>query len=126
MTKKNLRLKKKLETEFKDNGMSVSKEIHNDLATVIERNTSVVDSLPPNSFQRLFWEQQLIALSKSNSKGVRYHPLMIRWCLYLHHHSSGAYNVSVPKTSVCLVYYVLISSFIFAALEREWGSQAPF
>ncbi len=55
MTKRNLRLKKKLETQFEENGMSVSEETHNDLATVIERNSDIVDSLPPNSFQRLFW-----------------------------------------------------------------------
>ncbi|XP_064401712.1 uncharacterized protein LOC135347608 [Halichondria panicea] len=95
MTKRNLRLKKKLETQFEENGMTVSEETHNDLATVIERNSDIVDSLPPNSFQRLFWEQQLIAMSKpsSKAKGVRYHPLMIRWCLYLQYHSSGAYNL---------------------------------
>lgn len=74
MTKRNLRLKKKLETQFEENGMTVSEETHNDLATVIERNSDIVNSLPPNSFQRLFWEQQLIAMSKpsSKAKGVHY------------------------------------------------------
>ena len=83
--------------------MTVSEETHNHLATVIERNSDIVDSLPPNSFQRLFWEQQLIAMSKpsSKAKGVCYHPLMIRWCLYLQYHSSGAYNVSVQNNSMC-------------------------
>ena len=39
----------------------------------------------------IFWKQQHQALQKET--GVWWHPLIIKWCLYLHHCSSGAYKV---------------------------------
>ena len=42
--------------------------------------------------QRLFWEQQLEVASKKDKRGLRWHPLMIRWCLYIRYRSSGAYE----------------------------------
>ena len=48
---------------------------------------------PANSFQRLFWDQQQKAASLSNSRSMRWHPLFIKWCLYLKHLSSKAYEM---------------------------------
>ena len=41
---------------------------------------------------KFFWEQQLKAASLRDSRLMRWHPAMIRWCLYLHHRSSGCYS----------------------------------
>lgn len=41
--------------------------------------------LPPDSFQHLFWQQQVEAASRAKSSSMRWHPLMIRFCLYLRH-----------------------------------------
>ena len=32
------------------------------------------------------------AASKTDSRGMRWHPLMIRWCIYLRHQSQAAYE----------------------------------
>ena len=32
------------------------------------------------------------AASVKGAKGMRWHPAVIRWCLYLHHKSSGCYS----------------------------------
>ena len=56
-------------------------------------NKNVLDEFPEGSFARLFWQQQLDALSKKSKKGMRWDPLMIKWCLYLRHKSSGAYEL---------------------------------
>ena len=47
-----------------------------------EESKSVMDKLTEDSFQRVFWQQQLEAVSR-DKKLVRWHPFMIRWCLYL-------------------------------------------
>ena len=38
-------------------------------------------NMRPDSFQHIFWQQQVEAASKSKSKFMRWHPLMIRFCL---------------------------------------------
>lgn len=56
-----------------------------------EEDRAVQQKYLPDSFPRIFWEQQKMAVGKS-PKGMRWHPLMIRWCLYLRHQSSKAYE----------------------------------
>ena len=46
-----------------------------------EMNSTVTQSHPSNSFQRLFWEQQLQAVRTRDNQQVRWHPAMIKWCL---------------------------------------------
>ena len=50
-----------------------------------------MEALPDDSFQRVFWEQQKEAMTKKKTS-MRWHPLMIKWCLYLRHLSSKAYE----------------------------------
>ena len=45
-----------------------------------------------NSFKAIFWREQMKALSMKNAKSIRWHPQVIKWCLYLHYKSSGAYE----------------------------------
>ena len=45
-----------------------------------------------NSVQRLFWEQQLKSESVKSPSGMRWHPMIIRWCIYLRHKSASAYD----------------------------------
>ena len=45
-----------------------------------------------HTMQELFWKQQLEAATRKDQRGMRWHPLMIRWCLYIHYRSSGAYE----------------------------------
>lgn len=46
---------------------------------------------PENSFQHIFWQQQKEATSRPG-RGMRWHPLMIKWCIYLRHHSNKGYE----------------------------------
>ena len=41
----------------------------------------------------LFWDQQWTANSLKNNKSMRWHPLFIKWCLYLSHLSGKAYEL---------------------------------
>ena len=50
----------------------------------------------------LLWQQQK-QQAKDKSKGIRWHPLMIRWCLSIYHTSPAAYNHRASKHNKCLV-----------------------
>ncbi|CAC5374861.1 THAP9 [Mytilus coruscus] len=45
-----------------------------------------------NYFQRLFWSEQFKSVNVKSAKGMRWHPMIIRWCLYLRQKSSAAYD----------------------------------
>ena len=45
-----------------------------------------------NSYKTLFWKEQMKAISMKNPKSMRWHPQIIKWCLYMHYRSSGAYE----------------------------------
>lgn len=47
---------------------------------------------PPGSFERIFWQQQMRCSELQNSKSMKWHPIMIRWCIYLRHLSGSAYE----------------------------------
>lgn len=80
--------------------MTVDEGVHQGLRQVMEEESnSILKTFPPDSFQHLFWTQQLEAAEK-NPRQMRWHPLMVRWCLYLRHRSSGAYEAL--RESGCL------------------------
>ncbi len=67
--------------------------MHEDLTQIMKDNASKIsDAYPPDSFARIFWEQQLHATSLKDARSMRWEPMMIRWCLYLRHLTSSAYE----------------------------------
>ena len=55
---------------------------------------------PKGSFASLFWEEQLKAASVKDARQIRWHPLMIKWCLNLKLISSATCHT--VRTSVFL------------------------
>jgi len=93
------RLKAKVKRLQETQGVDVEPSLEEDLVNVMnQHNSEITEQYDENSFQVLFWRQQQQALR--SGKGVRWHPLMIEWCLYLHHCSSGAYKML--RNSKCL------------------------
>ena len=75
-----------------ENGVCMDGQTSKDLADIArEEDKAVTEAYPEGSFQRIFWQQQKQAAERS-SKGVRWHPLFIKWCIYLRHQSSKAYE----------------------------------
>ena len=87
------RLMQKLEEDCQRRGVEVDGATHEGLMEIVKQKGDLL--LPQSSFQELFWKQQKEAAAKSDSRGMRWHPLMIRWCLYIHHRSSGTYEVNI-------------------------------
>ena len=89
------RLKDKVESL--GNTVTLHEHEHNDFIQIIAEGENIAKT----PFQKLFWEQQAEA-AKKTSKGMRWHPLMIRWCILLRHYSQKAYEtmrhcVSLPS-----------------------------
>ena len=81
-------------------GVHLDTETTNDLHLITEEeNSFVVKSYPENSFQRIFWNHQREASCRSG-QGMRWHPAMIKWCLFLRHQSSKAYELL--RSSGCI------------------------
>ena len=79
----------------------MNSELNSDLEEVVKQEDhNVMERYPKDSFLYLFWQQQKEALTK-NPKGMRWHPMMIRWCLYLRHQSGKAYNL-LCETGIAL------------------------
>ena len=81
LTLQNYRFKNKcLKTE-------VDNDLNNDFISIMSKNEKI--TIPP--FMKLFWEEQQKYLTTS-PKGIRYHPLIIRYCLGLTAKSSDTYD----------------------------------
>ena len=44
------------------------------------------------ALKKIFWQQHKDARMKTDKRGTRWHPLFIKWCLYLRYRSSKAYK----------------------------------
>jgi len=85
--------KEKLQHHFHGNSISIDDQAHEGFRQLMDvykcEGTKGKDD---ESFHSIFWKQQLQALSVKSKKAIQWHPLIIRWALYLHHRSSGAYE----------------------------------
>lgn len=85
--------KRKFETAIDRSGMIVDECTHSDLAEIMkEQNNAFAAKYPTDSFPRVFWEQQLKMATTHDSRGQKWHPVMIKWALYLQYQSSSTYK----------------------------------
>jgi len=84
-------LQSNLSKTIQQYSVNVDSATHSGLLTIAnaQQNTEVSSG---ETFSSIFWDQQLKATSVKGAKGMRWHPAVIRWCLYLHHKSSGCYS----------------------------------
>ena len=87
------RLKEKLQAVTAKEGLVLQDDLQDDFSALFEEQTSsVMSKHKPGSFQRLFWEQQAEALKKPDKRQIRWHPMIIKWCLSLKLLSSACYS----------------------------------
>ena len=84
----------KINKLIKTNGVKAQKSQHELFASIIQTNNLEFEEDSP---QWLLWQQQKEQASKRNSKGMRWHPLIIRWCLSIFHTSPAAYKQLASK-----------------------------
>ena len=86
-------LQKAIAQTYECDTISLDEDLSDDLSVLMKQYASKVNETHhKDTFQHLFWKQQLDAIMKKDRRSIRWHPLIIKWCLYLHHRSSGAYK----------------------------------
>lgn len=76
------RMEKKLKEVIKKDAMPVDNTLHSDLLQIMKNQKSISEDDPSKKIKEIFWKQQLQAFSKSNPKSIRWHPMIIKLCLY--------------------------------------------
>ena len=96
------RLRERVAALITDGQEEVDEELDSDIREMVEEHEdSALEAYPENSFQHIFWEEQKKASGLKDKRSMRWHPMFIRWCLYLRHVSSRAYDVL--RQSGCIV-----------------------
>ena len=87
------RLKEKINKMTDGNHVILSSGLESDFCDLTkEMSKKIAKDYPADSFKRLFWEQQLKAISAKNKRQVRWHPAIIKWCLHMKFISGGGYH----------------------------------
>jgi len=91
------RVQESLINTVEEKGIELDNQTHNDMLTIMqEKSEEIEENFPNDSFRQLFWKQQLEAAIKNNPKQMKWHPLMIRWCLSIRFKSSSPYEALIP------------------------------
>ena len=75
-----------MKTAIDKQGIDVDQELANDFDTIFTNSNNVTP------FMKLFWQQQNELRKKGGGRNVRYHPMIIRYCLSLLMKSRSAYE----------------------------------
>jgi uncharacterized membrane-anchored protein YhcB (DUF1043 family) len=85
-------LRSKIDKKINKEGQMLDKEMNDYLHEVLKNGDHLKEELPEGSFRKLFWQQQMKALSCNDARQMRWHPLMIKWCLNIKLRSTAAYK----------------------------------
>ena len=95
-------LREKVAALITDGQEEVDDELDNDIREMVkEHESDALEAYPEDSFQRIFWEEQKKASGLKDKQSMKWHPMFIRWCLYLRHVSGRAYDIL--RQSGCIV-----------------------
>lgn len=75
-------MKKKIASSTEKHSIRVDESLHDGLHGVMsEFSDNVEVKFAENSFHRLFWNQQMKMMAEE-PRQRRWHPMLIRWCIY--------------------------------------------
>ena len=85
-------------------GEQTVEEHHEGLAEIMSSTECVFEPYTP---QWLLWQQQKEQAKKKDSRGMRWHPLIIRWCLssVIYHTSAATYRQLTSKTFQLIILH---------------------
>ena len=95
------RLQTKVTKAMENHSVCLDSDTSKDMEEIMSNaDEQIGKSAAEGSFKKIFWDQQKQASKKADKRGNRWHPLMIKWCLYLRHQSGKAYETL--RDSGCL------------------------
>ena len=89
-----------MQEELSKSSVHIDHELSKDFISIMGKTKHEI-----TPFMNLFWQQQQ-KLFASNSTGVRYHPMIIRYCLSLSHNQ--------------FLYMFLIDLYTFSLMLHIW------
>lgn len=85
-----VKLREKIRTLTQEQGEVLDESFNSDLLHIMQENSDDVKrTYPKGSFARLFWDEQIKAATASNPRGIRWHPVTIKWLKLM---SSSSYH----------------------------------
>ena len=93
-----------LQLELERSLMKISGELSEDLISIVAKT----DQCTMSPFIKFFWEEQQKYL-KISSKGIRYHPMIIRYCLSLTPKLAAAYDEIRDDANTVTGFVILLS-----------------
>ena len=128
------RISSRLQLLITTKGVEVDNDTNSDLLGLLKEGYCKIESkYDDNSFHKLFWKQQMKAASLKKARSMKWHPLMIKWCLYLRHLSGRSYELLRDSGCVILpsqrtlrdyTYYVRASTGFSVEVDRQLMSAA--
>lgn len=87
-------MRKCVQESIQQREVQVDEVLNDDLSAIMDEHQEEIEKkYSPDSFQRLFWEEQIKARGMQKSSSMKWHPMMIRWCLNLKLLSPSAYSL---------------------------------
>ena len=97
------RLKCCVNVATEQHGIYIEDALETDIKqTMEEKSNEIRKTCNADSFQCIFWNQQLELLKLKDKRRIRWHPMMIRWCLSLKLLSSTSYHALRSSNLVIL------------------------
>ncbi|XP_052224338.1 uncharacterized protein LOC127839989 [Dreissena polymorpha] len=90
----NARLRREIANKIRSEGVCLSEKESKDLSELMQSCEWDVKKSHPDesSYQRLFWKEQFKYSQLNNNRGMRWHPSIIKWCIYLKSKSATTYD----------------------------------
>ena len=88
-------LKAKVTKMTKRDGILIDEDLDKDLREIMmdpDNTDEIMRKYGADSFECVLWQQQKEAASQKQRSQIRWHPMLIRWCLHLIFISSSAYD----------------------------------
>ena len=109
------------------NGVELDANSHDDVLKMVEECTGeALKEHPPDSFQNVFGQQQLQCARQKDKHQRRWHPLMIKWALYVQHLSGKVYDtiresgfIALPSQCTLRNYMYFVSSSVGFSVDVD-------
>ena len=82
----------KLHEAIAKEGHILDNEMNSYFKEILANGEHLEDEFPNGTFRRFFWQQQMLVSSCSDSRQIRWHPLMVKWCLNIKLRSTSAFT----------------------------------
>ena len=88
------RLKRKVKQSFENDSITLTAADSLDLKNMMDiSEKEIFETFPEkDSIQRLFWAQQKKYMTLVNKKSMKWHPMIIKWCLFMKSKLSSTYD----------------------------------